>query len=119
MSKRSAPLSKADLLKPKIRQIDVDESYVTIRAMSAEYALSLRGKDLQSADIFAVIAESIVDEAGAPLLTGDEVGKMAITTLEQIIKGVFAFNALGDKAVEEAVAELKKTEDLTTNSPAS
>ena len=111
-------ISKAELLKPKTASIDVDGGTITIRALSAEYAMGLRGKDLQGSDIFDIIADSIVDDKGEKMLTGQEVGTLAITTLEQIIKGIFAFNKLGAKAVEEAVNELKKTDGSTTNSPA-
>ena len=110
-------LTKAELLKPKTTKIDVDGGVITIRALSADYAMSLKGIDLQGSDIFNVIAVSIVDENCAPMLTGEEVGTLAITTLEQIVKGIFAFNALGDKAVSEAVDELKKTDALTTTWP--
>jgi hypothetical protein len=111
-------LTKDDLLKPKTKQIDVDGEKLTIRAMSAEYAMSLRGRNLQGADIFEVIAESVIDENGEKMLTAVEVGRIAISTLEQIVKAIFTFNALGEKAVSEAVDELKKTDALTTNSPA-
>jgi hypothetical protein len=111
-------LTKAELLKPKTKEIDVDGGKLTIHALSASYAMGLRGKDLQGTDIFGIIADSIVDEQGNPMLTGEEVGTLAITTLEQIVKGIFAFNALGKKAIDEAMGELKKTEGSTTNSPA-
>jgi hypothetical protein len=111
-------LTKAELLKPKTTIIQVDDGSICIRALSASYAMGLRGKDLQGADIFGIIADSIIDEQGAPMLTGEEVGTLAISTLEQIVKGIFAFNALGDKAVSEAVDELKKTDASTINSPA-
>jgi hypothetical protein len=110
-------ITKAELLKPKTTLIDVDGGNLTIRALSAEYAMGLRGKDLQGADIFDIIADSIVDENGIKMLTGAEVGTLAIATLVQITKGIFEFNALGKKAVDEAVDELKKTEDLTTTLP--
>lgn len=109
-------LSKADLLKPKTTQIEIDGGSLTIRALSAAYAMALRGKDLQGVDIFQIIADSIIDDNGATILTGEEVGSMAMSTLTEIVKGVFAFNALGEKAVSDAVDELKKTDDLTTNS---
>ena len=108
-------LSKADLLKPKTKVIDVDGGTLTIFALSAEYSLTLRGRDLRGAEIFEVIAVSVVDENGAPMLTAEEVGKIAISTLEQIVKSIFAFNSLGQKAVDEAVEELKKTDGLTSN----
>lgn len=112
-------LTRDQLLKPKTTTIDVDGGSLIIRALSAEYAMGLRGKDLQGADIFQIIADSIIQENGDPMLTGQEVGTLAISTLEQITKAVFAFNSLGAKAVEDATAELKKTEDSTINSPAS
>lgn len=110
------PLTRDQLLKPKTTTINVDGGSLTIRALSAEYAMGLRGRDLQGSDIFQVIADSIVQENGETMLTGAEVGTLAISTLEQIVKGVFEFNALGKKAVEDATAELKKTEDLIMNS---
>ena len=105
--------TKADLLKPRTTQIEVDNVLITIRALSASYAMGLRGRDMQGAEIFDVIAVSIIDENGAPMLTGEEVGTLAISTLEQIVKGVFAFNSLGNKAVDDAMGELKKTDGLT------
>lgn len=107
-------LNKADLLKQKTTVIEVDGGSLTIRALSAEYAMGLRGRDLQGTDIFEVIAYSIVQENGEAMLTGAEVGTLAISTLEQIVKQVFEFNALGKKAVEDATAELKKTADSIT-----
>lgn len=112
-------LTKDALLKPKITQIEVDGDTLTVRALSASYAMALRGKDLQGTDIFGIIADSIVDESGNQMLTGEEVGTLAIATLEQITKGIFTFNALGKKAVDEAIGELKKTEGSTTNLPVS
>jgi hypothetical protein len=112
-------LTRDQLLKPKTTTIEIDGGSLIIRALSAEYAMGLRGRDLQGADIFQIIADSIVQENGETMLTGAEVGTLAISTIEQITKAIFTFNALGDKAIEDATAELKKTEDLTTISPAS
>lgn len=109
-------LTREQLLKPKTTTINVDGGSLIIRALSAEYAMGLRGRDLQGADIFDVIADSIVDEQGNTMLTGAEVGALAISTLEQIVKQVFEFNALGKKAVDDATAELKKTDDLIMSS---
>lgn len=106
-------LTKSELLKPKTTAVKVDGGSLTIRALSAAYAMGLRGKDLQGADIFGIIADSIIQEDGSPMLTADEVGTLAMSTLTQIVKAVFEFNALGEKAVSDAVAELKKTEDST------
>lgn len=112
-------LSKAELLKPKTTTIKVDGGSLTIRALSASYAIDLRGKDLQGSDIFQIIADSIIQEDGSVMLTAAEVGTLSISTTTQITKAIFAFNSLGEKAVSDAVAELKKTEDLIINSPAS
>lgn len=106
-------LTREQLLKPKTTTISVDGGSLTIRALSAEYAINLRGRDLQGTDIFEVIADSIIQENGEKMLTGAEVGTLAISTLEQIVKQIFEFNSLGAKAVEDATAELKKTDDLT------
>ena len=103
----------------KTTTINVDGGSLIIRALSAEYAMGLRGRNLQSPDIFEVIADSVIQENGEPMLTSAEVGTLAISILEQIVRQVFAFNSLGSKAASEAVDELKKTDDLTTNSPAS
>ena len=118
MAKRPQ-LSKLALLKPKINSIDVDGGFISIRALSASYALSLRGKDLQGAEMFEIISQSVCDENGDLLLTTEEVGQIAVATLTQIVKGVFIFNALGEKAASEAVDELKKTDVSTTTLPAS
>lgn len=109
-------ITKDQLLKPKITAVEVDGGTLTIRALSAAYAMDLRGKDLQGSDIFQIIADSIIQEDGNPMLTGDEVGTLPISTITQITKAVFEFNALGAKAVDEAVNELKKTDILTSNS---
>lgn len=111
-------LTRDQLLKPKTTTIDVDGGSLTIRALSASYAMGLRGKDLQGSDIFQIIADSIIQEDGSDMLTGDEVGTLAISTLTQITTGIFAFNKLGEKAVSDAVNELKKTDASTSNSPA-
>ena len=110
-------LSKAALLKPKTTRVAVGDGYVTIKAMTAAYAASLRGVELDSARIFQVIADSMVDENGATFLTAEDVGNIAIIDMNEIVAGVFAFNALGAKAVQQAQDELKKvqTEEPTTN----
>lgn len=108
-------LSKAELLKPKITTVNIDGGSLAIRALSASYAMGLRGRDLQGVDIFQIIADSIIQEDGSAMLTAEEVGTLAIGTITQITKAIFEFNSLGEKAVSDAVAELKKTDDLTTN----
>lgn len=105
----------SDLVKPKIGKVDVDDGFVYIRALSAAYSLELRGKELHGQEVFEIISKSVCNPDGVTLLTNEQVGEMAITTLNQIVKGVFAFNALGQKAVADAVDELKKTDVLTSN----
>ena len=108
-------LTREALIKARTKEVTLEGGSVIIRALTAAEAFELRGKDLQSAEIFEVIAVSVVDENGAPMLTAEEVGKIAISTLEQIVKSIFSFNSLGQKAVDEAVEELKKTDGLTSN----
>jgi len=109
-------LSKADLLKQKTKDIPVDGGIVRITALTADYFATLRGRELKGAELFEVIAKSIVNENNETFLTSEEVGMIAMATLEQIIEGIFSFNALGKKAVEDAKNDLKKTDDLIMNS---
>ena len=71
-------LTREALIKAHTKEVTLEGGSVIIRALTAAEAFELRGKDLQSAEIFA-------------------------------------FNALGAKAVEDATAELKKTDGLTSN----
>jgi hypothetical protein len=107
MTKPRVQLSKTALLKPKIKSIDVDDGLVSIRALNASYAISLRGKTLGDTEIFDMLSKSICNEAGDPLLTPDEVGQLALSTLNQIVKGVMAFNSMAEGAVKEATDTLK------------
>ena len=109
-------LTKSDLLKTKTKDIPVDGGTIRITALTAEYFATLRGRELKGAELFEVIAKSIVNEENENFLTAEEVGRIAISTIEQIAAGIFQFNALGQKAVDDAVTELKKTEDSTINS---
>ena len=65
----------------------------------------MRGVDMQSADIFGMIAKSIVD----PVITPEDVGLLPASTLTELTSEIFIFNALGPKAIAMAEAELKKT----------
>ena len=116
-SAKPVHLSKTALLKPKITSIDVDGGLVSIRALNAAYGISLRGKKLGDAEIFDMLSKSICDEEGNPMLTADEIGALALTTLEQIVKGVMAFNSMSEGAVVEATNKLKNPpSDLTSTS---
>lgn len=106
-------LTKAELLKPKLTTLDVDGRSITIRALSAAYAIGLKGQNLGDAAIFDMLAKSICDEAGAPILTADEVGQIPVKTLGEIVAGVMAFNSMDAGAVQIAAEELKKTETET------
>jgi hypothetical protein len=98
-------LTRDELVKPKTKKLIIDAGEIVIRALTAAEAIELRGKDLQGAEIFDLIAKSITD----PQLSAEDVGALPVATLNQIVAGVFEFNALGDKAIAEAQDELKKT----------
>jgi len=108
-------LTRDELVKQKTKVVPVEGGDVLIRALTAAEAMELRGKDLQGADIFALIAISIVD----PILSAEDIGGLAVSVVTQLTTEIFAFNALGAKAVTDAIDELKKTEDSITSSPAS
>lgn len=98
-------LTRDELVKPRTKTISIDGGDVIIRAMSAFEALELRGKDMHSEEIFAVIAQCIQD----PKLTGSDIGLMPTSIVTQLTTEIFAFNALGTKAIEDAADELKKS----------
>ncbi len=79
---------------------------MVIRALTAAEAFDLRGKDLQSAEIFGLISRSIVD----PELSPEDIGSLPASIVTQLTTEIFAFNALGPKAIAEATEELKKTD---------
>jgi len=98
-------LTRDALIKPRTKEISIEGGNVVIRALTAAEAFDLRGKDMQSADIFGMIAKSIVD----PVLSPEDVGLLPASTLTELTNEIFTFNALGPKAIAEAEAELKKT----------
>lgn len=108
MARSAAPhrLTRDELVKPRTKEITVDGGSVIIRALTAAEAFELRGKDLQSAEIFGLIAMSVVE----PKLTPEDVGLLPASTVTTLTGEMLAFNALGPKAIEEAKEELKKTE---------
>jgi hypothetical protein len=93
------------LIKPKTTEITIEGGSMVIRALTAAEAFEMRGKDMQSAEIFGMIAMSIVD----PELTPEDVGLLPASTLKDLVTEIFTFNALNPKAIAEAEAELKKT----------
>lgn len=105
--------------KPEVKEIEVSGQKTYIRSLSAGYALSLRGKDLGDSQIFDVLSKSVCDKNGKPIITPKQAEEMGLTTVNQLVKEVMAFNSMAPTAVIDAKDELKKTEDLTTNSPAS
>lgn len=107
--------SRDDLVKPRTKEITIEGGSMVIRALTAAEALELRGKDIQSAEIFALISQSIVE----PALSAEDIGLLPTSLVSAITVEIFAFNGLGNKAVEEAVQELKKTDDLILNSAGS
>lgn len=98
-------LTRDALIKPRTKEISIEGGNVVIRALTAAEAFDLRGKDMQSADIFGMIAKSIVD----PVITPEDVGLLPASTLTELTSEIFIFNALGPKAIAMAEAELKKT----------
>lgn len=98
-------LTRDQLVKPKTKQITIDGGDVIIRALTADESFDLRGKDVQKAEIYGVISQSLVD----PVLTVEDVGSLPAETLTKLIDEIFTFNKLGRKAVAEATEELKKT----------
>jgi uncharacterized protein YunC (DUF1805 family) len=113
VAKARAHLTRTEILKVKTKELEVDGGLVTICALSASYAISLRGKTLGDAEIFDMLSKSLV----APELTPEEVGTLPITTVEQIVKGVMSFNSMSEGAVVEATNKLKKPpSDSTTAS---
>lgn len=101
-----APISREALIAPKTKTVHLESGEIVIRALRASEALELSGKELQSADVFGLLAASILE----PKLTTDEVGQIPISVLNKIVAEVFSFNALGEKAIVDAQAELKKAQ---------
>ena len=99
-------LTREQLIQRRKKEIALDGGSVVIRALTAAEAFDLRGKDLQSAEIFGLIAMSIVD----PQLSAEDVGQLPTSTLTQLTTEIFSFNALGAAAIAEAAEELKKTQ---------
>jgi hypothetical protein len=108
-------LTREALIKAHTKEVSIEGGSVIIRALTAAEAFELRGKDLQSAEIFGLIARSIVD----PQLSAEDVGGLAVSVVTQLTTEIFTFNALGEKAVEDATAELKKTDALIMTSQGS
>lgn len=100
------------LIKPRTKQITIEGGTMVIRALTAAEAFELRGKDLGSAEIFELIAKSISE----PVLSAADIGMLSTSIVTALTAEIFEFNALGKKAVEDATAELKKTDDLIMNS---
>ena len=110
-SKTRVVLSKDQLLTVKTKDLEVDGGLVTIKALNASYAISLRGKNLGDTEIFDMLSKSLV----SPELTPEEVGTLSITTLKQIVDGVMVFNSMSESAVKEATDTLKNPpSDSTT-----
>ena len=107
--------TRDDLIKARTKEITIEGGSMVIRALTAAEAFQLRGKDMQSTEIFGLVSMSIVE----PVLSADDIGMLPTSIISELTKEIFAFNGLGSKAVDEAVAELKKTDVLISNSAAS
>ena len=99
-------LTRDQLVKPRTKEVSLEGGTIIIRALTAAEAFSLRGKDIQSAEIFGLISISVVD----PVLTPEDIGMLPTSVVTQLTTEIFAFNALGPKAIAEAESELKKTQ---------
>jgi len=104
--------TRDDLVKPRTKEITIEGGSMVIRALTAAEAFELRGKDLGSAEIFELIAKSIYE----PALSAADIGMLPTSIVTALTAEIFAFNGLGQKAVEDAKEELKKTDDLILNS---
>lgn len=104
-------LTREQLVTPKTKEITIEGGAVVIRALTAGEAFDLRGKEIGRVEIFEIIALSLVEPSVLP----SDVSNMSTATVTQLTTEIFAFNALGKKAVDDATAELKKTEDSITN----
>lgn len=98
-------LTREQLVKPRTKEITIEGGTMVIRALTAAEAFEMRGKEMNSADIFGMIAKSIVE----PVLSAEDVGMLQASTVNALTSEIFAFNALGPKAIEQATEELKKT----------
>lgn len=105
--------SREDLVKQRTKEITIEGGTMVICAMTASEALDLRGKDIDGKQIFEIISKSVIE----PVLSADDIGLLPTSIVTSLTTEIFSFNALGNKAVEDAVSELKKTEDLNTNLP--
>ena len=99
-------LTRDALIEKRTKEVPLDGGTVTIRALTAAEAFEMRGKDMQSAEIFGLIAASIVE----PVVSAEDVGLFPASMLNVLTTEIFAFNALGPKAIAEATSELKKTQ---------
>lgn len=107
--------SRDQLTAPKTQEVHLEGGSVIIRMLTAGEAMEYRGKQMGAEEIFGMLALSIYD----PKMTVEDVREIPVTVVSEIVTAVFTFNALGQKAVKEAIDELKKTtnEDLPVNSP--
>ncbi len=108
-------LTREQMIAPRTREVALPDGSIVIRALTAGEAMGYRGKDLDAAAIFGLLAKSMVE----PALSVDDIACLPVAMVTEITRAVFAFNALGEKAIADAADELKKTPngDSTTNSP--
>lgn len=104
-AKSAHRFTRDKLVAPKTQEVVLDGGTVEIRALSAGEAFEYRGKEMGAEEIFGLLAASIID----PKLTIEDVRALPVATVNKIVIAVFAFNALGEKAVDDAAEELKKT----------
>lgn len=106
----SKQLTKAELLKPRLSTLEVNGGTITVRQVTAGYAITLRGRNLGEAEIFDLLAHAIAE----PELTPAEIAEMPIEYLQPILNAVLELNALSDGKAE---ADLKKTQPSDLHMP--
>lgn len=104
--------SRDDLIKQRTKEITIEGDTMVIRAFTASEASEFRGKEIKSAEIFGLIAKSVVE----PVLSSEDIGLLPASVVTKLTKEIFTYNAFSPTAVADAIAELKKTEDSTSSS---
>jgi hypothetical protein len=108
-----ADLARADLLRPKIERFEIAAGSIFIRALSAGFAVSLRGKSLGDAEIFDLIARSVCSEDGTPILSAADVAEIDLATMQAIVDEIMRFNALAPGSTRDLADALKKTREAS------
>lgn len=99
-------LTRDQLIQPHTKEIDLAGGKVVIRELTADEAIDMDEMDIRSKEIYQLISKSFFD----PELSVDDVGKLPATVIKELIEAIFVFNGMTQKAIADAVEELKKTQ---------